>query len=192
MAKTQVALNMPPERLSAGQPVYADSGLAGVRSLAQMVNWLYGYRGQGHLAVCLGRDGWDSTGEAPGALRASITTSEQTLIDTDLWIDGDEARKTWRFGAECVVGAGSDVVTVRFILTGGVGASTFSVTRNNAQNGTEGTTTGGLGSVTNGEEWVRLEVRAQVTTGTGTTHELLDVSAEVADATSSLPDPLND
>ncbi len=190
MAKTQTKTAESPLKYSLGQPILGD-GDQGVAALSKALNWVYGNRPAQHLSQTCARDGWDATTKAVGTLRAELATALQTIIDTDLWISPDAARTTMLCGAECVV-SGGDVVTVTWVFTGSLGSTSVSVTCSAAHNGTERSTSTAMTGFTAGGEWVRLEVKAQVTTGTGTTHTLLEVAVEEEAKTSSLPDPDND
>lgn len=187
MAKTQAKTTASPAKYALGQPILSES--TGLLEVSQALNWVYGYRPEQHLGLTLAQDGWDGSSLAPGTLRCEVTTALATFIDTDLWLSPEAALADLELSAECAVGGG-DVVTVSWVLTGSLGSTTATVTCSAAHNLTERTTTAALSGVTAGGEWVRLVVKAQTTTGTGS-HELVEVVVEEATQT-SLPDPNND
>lgn len=193
MAKSQAKMTKAPSAWALGQPILATAigGEGSLLDVSKALNWVYANRPEQHLGLTCERDGWDGSGISPGTLRCELSNSaSQTYVDTDLWISADAARTTMLCSAECAVGGG-DVVTVWFRFTGSLGTTTVSVTCSAAHNLTERTVTQAISAFTNGDEWVRLEVLGQVTTGTGSTHRLVELGVE-EQAHATLPDPDND
>ena len=188
MPKTQTELARSPFELAAGQPVEAEN----LEDLSRLNNWLFGFRAECHLSLVCGGDGWDSSGNALATLDLTFPAARETRAHTDFYFNRDAANHTATLGVEAVIQTGSDVGTVYVTLTGSTGAVTRQIDLDNSDNGSELTASFDLSTITPGDEWVEVEVELEVTTGSGTTHECLEINFEEDEQTSSLPDPSDD
>jgi hypothetical protein len=187
MAKSQLPTTISPVRMSLGQLVLSQD----IAAIGALLNFVFGRRRQQHIGLITARDGW-SSGSEVGTLRATADGTQRTIIDTDIWVDRDAARAPMTFGAECSVLA-ANTVRVSCRLTGGLGTVTVAPADHaNADNGTEKTAAITTSSVTNGGEWMRVEILLQRITGAGTTNQIIELRLEEDEVTSSLPDPDND
>ncbi len=201
MAKSKAVTNRSPTEISMGQEIYYDN--AGLKTIVNAEHWALTERGTCHLALATGTDNWDDdpasacgsdagVSNAVGTLQIKASASLVTVINTDLWIDEDASVTTMTFGAECHVAVAAEQVTVTYFLSGGLGNATTTTVHTDTDNDTEKTSTSSLSAVTNGGEWVELQIKIQRTAGASANHQLRTVRVEeTVYAATSIADPAN-
>lgn len=193
MTKTAVAETISPQVTAVGNDVNAQA-----QRIARAMNWAFTQRPQTHLSISCGDAGWDdypaiTCGDAGNSLAVALanviaTGSVDTFFDTDIWVSPDDVTDL-DVGVECDVTLAANTVTVTFTFTGGLGTAAATCACTQANNDAEITNSFDLSTVTNGGEWVRLQVACQRTAGAGTAHTVRNVRVNEIDGRSIPGDP---
>jgi len=164
-------------------------------------NWAFCFRPQTHLSLAVGETGWDdypavvcspvTTALAVPTLNVIAAAGAATFIFTDIWVDEDMAALvTMICGTEVDITTAANTVVVSYRFTGSLGNATVNTAHVQANNDTELAITQVLSAVTNGNEWVSLEIICQRTVGAATTNAVRHCRVSEDEITiSTVPDP---
>ena len=182
MTKTSTPTDVSPVAYVMGAAVLADG--VGLKKIAQLLNFAFGDRQvESHISLSVGVNDWDdfsvfARGVGPLQLVfPGVTSVENDVIRTDIWLDADDAKQSFEIGAEAKMGGG-ETGTIRFRITGGLGTADFDLLVAPVDNGSEVNASISLSALTNGDEWLKVEILLVRTLGSSATNELKNIRLE--------------
>lgn len=193
MTKTATATTVSPNLTAIGNDVNDE-----LQRVARAMNWAFIRRPQSHLNLGVGEAQWDdypslTCGDAGNSLAVALanviaTGASDTFIDTDIWVGVDDVTEL-EIGVECDIITAGNTVQVTFTFTGGLGSASSACSCGIGNNDTEIINSFDLSTVTNGGEWVRLQVACQRTAGAATNNSVRNVRATEIDLRAIPGDP---
>lgn len=163
MAIEYIALSSSANQISTGKNIFADD----IRGIASTYNYAARYYPKQHLNLTFWGESSLDTAMAPALFATASSATYQRFVSTDIFVDRYEISGT--FSMEANATTLSNIATGRLILSGSSGSITASLSRNNSQNGTYGSTSFDIRPIktAGADEWIWVRFEGARSFGTG-------------------------